>query len=450
VTTGLRSAARKALFIGAGALVGIVMTAGAASADQPMWTVSPMYPNAGDTVSVTLSGNDANPSNQLDIYYETPGQTQCAMLRPDEAARPTARLFVHQTFGSGPYSGSGQFQTGQQGDYLLCAYIYTPANPMQPEHIQTSVGYEPLTVYPQKSGPPPPPTGPQTTFHLVNKRGTAQFGAAVREGDNSTVTIDGSGTVTLSVQPGEVLRFTRDPEPPTSLCSPPEGNGIGMHYTVPNPPAAQATIIVPNATGPSFHPELSSAESWVIGRINQLRAAHGASPLTISKTLDRAADASAHDAAQLKARTGRYPWPPAHCDVIAQDWGWPSNSGIGAEDAPTTSAAAALAHWTDSSARGRTTLDPKNTAVGIGDGSGAWVMEIGSCPSGPYASRCELTTNTGDPNASHGNTGHGNARHGHAGHGTQAHRRAVALAHCRSLKDQAQRTSCARRAGKLP
>jgi hypothetical protein len=244
----------------------------------------------------------------------------------------------------------------------------------------------------------------QTTFHLINERGIAQYGAVVRASDGAFLATDGAGKVTATVSSGDLLRFTRDPQPP-SFCSPPEGAGVA--YTVPSPAAATATITLPNATGPSFHPELSSAERWVVGRINQLRTARGAPPLMISNTLDRAADASAHDAAGIKASSGRYPWPPAHCDVIAQDWGWPTNTGVGAEDASTTSAAAALAHWTDSSVRGQLTFDPSNTAVGIGDGSGAWVMEIGSCPPGPDVSRCELTSDTGDPNLAHSDGGEG-------------------------------------------
>jgi hypothetical protein len=107
MTLDLLSVASDARLIGAERWLGSRLIAPAASADlAPDRRVSPMYPNVGDTVTVTMGGTDSNLSHRLDVYSETPGRAHCAAW-PSEAARATAHLFVHQTFGPGPYTLEG-------------------------------------------------------------------------------------------------------------------------------------------------------------------------------------------------------------------------------------------------------------------------------------------------------------------------------------------------------
>jgi hypothetical protein len=151
-------------------------------------------------------------------------------------------------------------------------------------------------------------------------------------------------------------------------------------------------------------PTLSPAERWVVGQINDMRQAKNPSlpRLRVSTTLNRVAYATAHDAVALKAAHGSYPWPPAYCAAVGADWGWPQLSLdthiFGGNDAATTSPSAALAHWTDSSARGQLTFNSGVSAIGIADGGGAWTMFVSDCSSVPadVAARCELTNDTGD------------------------------------------------------
>jgi hypothetical protein len=257
-------------------------------------------------------------------------------------------------------------------------------------------------------GAVPCPAQGSETFTVVNRRGILQeavvsYAPAGASGYDQSLTSPG-GTVTLTVEAGEVLRFSRSPHISGS-CSAPEGTWYqGVVYTVPANPPSQATITLDNTTtsdAPAT-PMLSSAERWVIGKINDMRQARSLSRLQVSTTLDRVAYATAADAAALKAANGSYPWPPKYCAAVGDDWGWPQLSldtrGFGGNDAATTSPAAALAHWTDSSARGKLTFSSGATAIGIGDGGTAWTMFVSDCSNVAVAvaARCQMTSDTGD------------------------------------------------------
>jgi uncharacterized protein YkwD len=203
---------------------------------------------------------------------------------------------------------------------------------------------------------------------------------------------DASGDITLTITPapGAKVEFTRDPAAQSPICNPMESP-----VDVPLPaPGTTRTVTLANTTGDPFDPGLSDAERGVIGQLNGYRAAHGLAPLAISTSLSSAASAVAHDAAVVKAKAGSYPFPPPFCDAIAQDFDWPG-TGVGSLDASTTDPHAAYAHWSDSSARGKQTLNPHWTAAGIGDGGGAWIVIYGACPSGAET-RCGMTSDQGD------------------------------------------------------
>ena len=233
------------------------------------------------------------------------------------------------------------------------------------------------------------------TLHVVNERGTPQF-TAVQVDSNGWRPSDPYGSATLDVAAGSVVSVTRDPFPPANYPPPEGAAGVSHTVTQDDLSAGSLTLTVPNATGPAYQPALSDAERWVVGKLNQDRAAHGLAPMQISTTLTAAADAVAHDSAVKLAASGGYPFPPPYFTVIFQDWGWPHNSAAGL-DAPTTDPAKALAHWTDGSEREQLVLNPQITAIGIGDGGGSWVAQLGACPS-PGSDRCGMTSDTGDPN----------------------------------------------------
>src|SRR5664279_5120200 len=119
------------------------------------------------------------------------------------------------------------------------------------------------------------------SFHVVNTGGIAQWSEVWVNGNKSAqLTTDYNGNLSLAVNPGDVVSFSRDAT--DNACGgAPEGMS-GITYTVPSAPPSQATITLPVTTGPSYQPGLSPAERWVVGKINQERAAHGAGPLTIS------------------------------------------------------------------------------------------------------------------------------------------------------------------------
>jgi hypothetical protein len=349
-------------------------------------TFSNPQPNAGETVTLTVSDSvntgEYSTSNGIEAFYEPPGNSgQCGASYSDEASRPDANAIFDETFTNVPYSFSGPFTPQQAGQYMLCGYVWNTSNG-QPE---AGFGPVPFYVYPSS-----PPTPPGIEIQLVNDRGVPQFGYVVRVSDGASLATDGLGQLTLFAKPGEVFRFTRDLHP--SFCSPPEGRGVT--FTAPNPATGMRTVTLPNATGDAPERPLSHAEKWVVAEINKQRAKRGEPALTVSTTLSKAARATA---LELSKEKQPYHWPPPHCDVIAQDWGWPSSSA-GAEDAATSSPQKALAHWTDNSGRGRLTFSQGVTDVGIARAKGAFILELGKCPSSsPTASGAQLKARCGIP-----------------------------------------------------
>jgi hypothetical protein len=245
-------------------------------------------------------------------------------------------------------------------------------------------------------------------FHVVNQRGTPQhaFYSTPSLALAATRHTDAQGNATLAVHPGDVLHFTRNRHvgsPPNSNV-PPEG-ADGFAYTVPNPASASVTITLPNVHA-AYHPELSAGERWIVGKLNQDRAALSppAPPLKISTTLNSAADVMARDEAVFS----RFPDPQFW--VANQDWGWPGDpyaDGYTIADAPVADPAVVLAHWDGSNHSDPESApifhalsDPSLTLVGIGDGGGAWNIEaMYGCPDTSPAgvAACGITTDTGDP-----------------------------------------------------
>lgn len=331
-------------------------------------------------------------------------------------------------FGAGPglfgSSNGGNFDAGSAADqpasmtvhnlvagalyyYRLMAGEGTPGGAPGTCNDYTPSGQSASSVqcFIAGQGSTPCPVDMTVSFSVANQRGIAQnLQVEVFRGGSplTSQTTDAFGNVTLSVEAGDVVHFSRTLLARTSSCVSPEGTWMqGVTYTVPAGAPSQVRITVPNATGPAYQPQLSPAERWVVGQINDMRAAKGLSRLTISTTLTAVADATAHDAALIKGSAGSYPWPPRYCDAVTIDWGWPQlalNTGIAMLDASTTDPHAALAHWTDSSARGQQTFSSRFTAVGIGDGGGAWTMFLSDCSSPPagVATRCGLTSDKGD------------------------------------------------------
>jgi Tol biopolymer transport system component len=243
------------------------------------------------------------------------------------------------------------------------------------------------------------------TFHVVDGRGIPQWSEVQLPSETSFngVTTDGFGSFTMSLSAGDIVRFNRSPHAPSSH-PPPEDPFFA--YTVPNPPATNVTITVPNTTGPSYLPGLSDAERWVLGKVNADRVAHGVPALHVSQTLDRVADAEARDAHNQRASTGGYTFPAPAYTTTRIDWGWPTgNSVLTVVDAPTGDPNLVRAHWdgTEGSAEsaGLAHAIRANVynAIGLADGGGVWILHLDACPtSDPAASRCEITADTGDPN----------------------------------------------------
>ncbi|HEV2923004.1 MAG TPA: hypothetical protein VGW98_03160 [Solirubrobacteraceae bacterium] len=252
------------------------------------------------------------------------------------------------------------------------------------------------------------------TFTVVNQRGINQFSYIKLAGSfgfaNQT---DGNGQFSASVascggslgpciSPGDHVSFSRD-EVQTGVCAAPEDPAGGLNYVVTSSPSQ--TVTLPNTTGDSNHSSLTNTESWIVGRLNQDRAAHSPplAPLHVSSTLTQAAYAIAHD----RALAAGHPYPPPYCFVNLSDWGWPA-PGFLHEDSPYAAPEATLAHW-DGSAGDAESLNlashgvfnPANTAVGVADGGGTWIIEYNDCSyiAPAFVSRCGMTGDTGNPNA---------------------------------------------------
>lgn len=243
------------------------------------------------------------------------------------------------------------------------------------------------------------------TFQVEDVRGTPQWSEVQVPGqpEFAGTTTDGFGSITRTLTVGDHIRFTRSSNPPPSR-PPPEDPYV--EYTVPSSPPANVTITLPNTTGPSYLPELSDAERWVLGNVNADRVAHGVPALHVSQTLNRTADAEARDDHNQRAATGSYTFPAPYFTVTRIDWGWPTgDSDLTVVDAPSGDPAAVLAHWNgtegseESLALAHALRSGAYNAIGIGDGGGVWILHLDACPmADPAASRCELTADTGDPN----------------------------------------------------
>lgn len=251
------------------------------------------------------------------------------------------------------------------------------------------------------------------SFTVVNQRGVNQFSFIKLEGSSefSRVT-DGNGRFSAGgfsclyqggpcVSPGDHIHFSRDAGA-GGPCAAPE-DPAGLEYVVTSSPSQ--TVTLPNTTGDSTHTSLTNTESWIVGRLNQDRAAHNPPlpALHVSSTLNLVAYAIAHD----RALASTHPYPPPFCNVNLSDWGWPF-AGFLNEDSPYPAPEATLAHWDG------TAGDPEsiylashgvynmfNTAVGVADGGGTWIIEYNDCSgvAPAFVARCGMTSDTGNPNA---------------------------------------------------
>jgi hypothetical protein len=248
------------------------------------------------------------------------------------------------------------------------------------------------------------------TFTVVNDRGINQFSYYKHPTDGGFYSYtDGNGQFTVSVSQGDHILFSRDGNQNPSGGPAPE-DPAGFDYVV-NGNTSQ-TITLPHTTGDSTHTSLSNTESWIVGKLNQDRAAHNPpiAPLHVSSTLNLAAYAIAHD----RALAANHPYPPPYANVNLADWGWPG-PGFLDEDSPLPSPEATLAHWDGTAGDAESVglahfgvFDPNNTAVGVADGGGTWIIEYNDCsPSSAgfwpvasgFISRCGMTSDTGDPTA---------------------------------------------------
>lgn len=245
------------------------------------------------------------------------------------------------------------------------------------------------------------------TFHVVAHTDVPQYAYVKTPSDASwseAQATDGGGDITLSVNPGDVLKFSRNNHvgsPPSSIA-PPEG-ADGLAYTVPPSPTSNVPITLPDVHE-AYHPELSDAERWIVGKLNADRVALSRNPLAISTTLNSAADVMARD----EAVNSRFPDPQFW--VTNQEFGWPGDpfnlfsGGYVIADAPMINPAKVLAHWDGSAADGESPQiwsalsDPDLEYVGIGDGDGAWIIEgMFSCPDAAHQAACGITADDGDP-----------------------------------------------------
>jgi hypothetical protein len=269
-----------------------------------------------------------------------------------------------------------------------------------------------LTVLGFASGAQATPT--TVNFTVVNDRASGainQFSYyKVGAGGGFYSYTDGNGQFSASVSVGDHIFLSRDGNQNAPGGPAPE-DPAGFDYPVVNVNTPQ-TITLPHTTGDSTHTALTNTESWIVGKLNQDRAAHNPpiAPLHVSSTLNLAAYAIAHD----RALAANHPYPPPYANVNLSDWGWPA-PGFLDEDSPLPSPEATLAHWDgtagDSESLGLAhfgVFDANNTAVGVADGGGTWIIEYNDCSptsagfwpiASAFAGRCGMTSDTGDPTA---------------------------------------------------
>ena len=232
------------------------------------------------------------------------------------------------------------------------------------------------------------PVARAAEVRVVNERGLPQAALWTDDAEPPRFLTDADGWI-RDVRPGATLRVTRSTE--TQPCHRNQGGAPegpeGVSFTVTE---AGGTITLPNATGPSHHPDSSEAERWIVGKINELRAQRGAPPVRVSAILNRVADSVAR-----RQAVESLSFPPPFCPVVVVDWGFPVQ-GYGSVDANGTDPRKAWEHWSDGSGRETMVTLPDFNAVGVGDGGGAWTAYLAECPADLDA-RCEMIPDQGDP-----------------------------------------------------
>lgn len=235
------------------------------------------------------------------------------------------------------------------------------------------------------------PAAHAADVRVVNERGLPQSALWTDDAQDPRYLTDADGWI-KEVAPGATLRVTRSLSTQPCYRNPggaPEGPA-GVTFTVPE--SGGGTIVLPNATGPSFQAEPDEAERWIVGQINARRAQNGKPALRISAILTQAASAVAH---QQAARSLSF--PPPFCPVVVADWGYPGRHAysIAGLDANGTDPRKAWAHWSDGSIRETSGTLGGWTAVGVSGGGGAWAAYFANCPP-ELEVQCKLTTDQGD------------------------------------------------------
>ena len=226
---------------------------------------------------------------------------------------------------------------------------------------------------------------------VVNERGIPQRALWSDDGSTPRFMTDVDGWI-KDVEAGKTLKVTRSTLDPAKYpCyrntgGAPEGpNGVEFAVT-----EAGGTVTLPNATGPSYQPESSEAERWIVGKINERRAQQGKPPVRISAVLNRVADSVAR-----RQFVDSLSFPPPFCPVVVIDWGFPGGGSYSSVDANGTDPRKAWEHWSDGSVRETSATLGDWNAVGVGDGGGAWTAYFANCPEGLDA-RCEMSSDQGD------------------------------------------------------
>lgn len=268
-----------------------------------------------------------------------------------------------------------------------------------------------LAMAPPTAGAAP---GDPVHFSIVNPEGLPQFAyyIVLPSGDGPPISSDWwtaestttPGEATIPVAAGQTVYFSRTAavNEKEGTLVPPEGTG-GFPYPVTGSTPADVTVTLPS-TGEPFRPELSGAEEWLLGEINQRRVATGAPALEVSITLSAAASEEARDEAV------NHRWPDPYFFAVNQDRGWPGDIATYLDyaeaDAPFSDPRRVLTHWdgdpSDPESPGiwQALSEPSLRYVGIGDGAGAWIIQAtDACPDPADLGACGLTTDTGSSGA---------------------------------------------------
>ncbi|HLJ04181.1 MAG TPA: hypothetical protein VKT31_12120 [Solirubrobacteraceae bacterium] len=245
------------------------------------------------------------------------------------------------------------------------------------------------------------PTGiPQFAYYLVKPTGHKPTARDWAYDQNTSATV---GEVDADVSPGQTIWFS-----PTGVVNQ-SWNGIrhtltpegisGKPFNVTASTPMQVRVVLP-MSAPAYHPGLSKAELYVLGRLNRKRKRLHEPPLKISTILDEVASVAARDEAV------HHRWPDPYFFSLAGSFGWPGDltrTGFAIADAPLTKPSQVLAHW-DGAYSGESagiwhtvTGAPFYRYAGIADGGGAWqIVVIPGCPVTVNAAHvCGLTNITG-------------------------------------------------------